>query len=859
MCVGVEKGVIVQCVQQVQGMRQSWRPWLLLAAVILPRHTVAWTWHVTGVPLRRHRLQAALFSHKGLRLGNAELQIDCKHPIGSGSYGIVYPGLLGQQEVIVKTSIDPDDEAIEELGLRYLEVEDHCNKKLAKILQSDPVNANFFAPFLGRAVDPSSAKRYLVWKKTGSGRTLRQVLHDGDLVQTLVGLGIGTDRSSALHALLGILGNMVKVAHTAGLVHRDLKPANILIDEDGRTLRLIDFGSAADMKALFRRTGYDYMRSPCSPFYCAPEQFIDESCPWAFDVYSVGVVWLRCVFPQLHDEAAWEEWYQEFQAADHDLDLWLQRELSDDAMPGGMLEGLAFFTGDGGRGWRLLKQMLCTRPKERLSLDLLLSDPYVVGAGGIVSRRNENSRTFFDTIVSESVDICAVDEQPISVRVSLSRPMGLGLEEGGDDAGHEGPAHVTSLTPGGAADRCGLVAVGDVLLMVGDVDCTGRPFDDIMDLIKTFPGQKVPLAFERGAAHPRPQPDTPTRFAAMHVSDCGAVSVRGKRGSMEDAFCLSTLTVTPFGEEHISPTRTYLAAVFDGHRGSTASQFAATKLPQMLRRTMARRHRMGDAAALRRAWKALEQEYLHTGKQSGSTVAAALVVNGVLHILNCGDSRVVLTALGHVEDASSATGSAAAAAVAFATRDHSASNGAEKMRIESSGGQVFAKCKPVVVATHLVVCNINLRCKFKQLEDVVICMRRAARRAVFFGVAAPCRAVARRHPPIPTKAVVSQLACRAVIIIVPEVSPPSAARGVARAFSQAATSTATGIVWSSTLPHRVCPIQATTHDGNQGLMVFNRECSGATNMGMRGVCTVCGVEDIIPGYPWMGPEGDGNE
>ncbi|KAG5183481.1 hypothetical protein JKP88DRAFT_255786 [Tribonema minus] len=42
---------------------------------------------------------------------------------------------------------------------------------------------------------------------------------------------------------------------------------------------------------------------------------------------------------------------------------------------------------------------------------------------------------------------------------------------------------------------------------------------------------------------------------------------------------------------------------------------------------------------------------------------------------------------------------------------------------------------------------------------------------------------------------------------------------------------------------RTCDIEA----GGQGLVMFNCDCSGATNIGMRGVCTVRGMEDIIPG------------
>ncbi|KAG5189075.1 hypothetical protein JKP88DRAFT_243335 [Tribonema minus] len=60
-------------------------------------------------------------------------------------------------------------------------------------------------------------------------------------------------------------------------------------------------------------------------------------------------------------------------------------------------------------------------------------------------------------------------------------------------------------------------------------------------------------------------------------------------------------------------------------------------------------------------------------------------------------------------------------------------------------------------------------------------------------------------------------------------SRQSAARGAsALRVSQAASSTATGI--------------AATHDGNQGLVDFDRDRSGATNMGMRSVCAVCGVD-----------------
>ncbi|KAG5180589.1 hypothetical protein JKP88DRAFT_349490 [Tribonema minus] len=122
--------------------------------------------------------------------------------------------------------------------------------------------------------------------------------------------------------------------------------------------------------------------------------------------------------------------------------------------------------------------------------------------------------------------------------------------------------------------------------------------------------------------------------------------------------------------------------------------------------------------------------------------------------------------------------------------------------------------------------------------------RCAGRRVVFLGVAA--RVAARGRPPIPTKAVVWQLACRTVIIMVPEALTTICCAGCGQRTQPGGEQHG----------HRN---RAAANGGNQGLVVFNRDRSGGTNMGMRGVCAVCGVEDIIPGYPWMGPEGNGDE
>lgn len=46
----------------------------------------------------------------------------------------------------------------------------------------------------------------------------------------------------------------------------------------------------------------------------------------------------------------------------------------------------------------------------------------------------------------------------------------------------------------------------------------------------------------------------------------GVSSLKGQRTYMEDSYCMSSLTVTPFLDEDSYSVQAYLGAVFDGHR-----------------------------------------------------------------------------------------------------------------------------------------------------------------------------------------------------------------------------------------------------------------------------------------------------
>jgi len=90
-------------------------------------------------------------------------------------------------------------------------------------------------------------------------------------------------------------------AHRRGILHRDLKPANIVIPRDDR-LRIVDFGIAQvlgqtdyslDTTALSSNRASLIAMQPSgggTPGYMAPEQWREDACSTAVDVWALGVI-----------------------------------------------------------------------------------------------------------------------------------------------------------------------------------------------------------------------------------------------------------------------------------------------------------------------------------------------------------------------------------------------------------------------------------------------------------------------------------------------------------------------------------------------------------------------------------------
>ena len=119
------------------------------------------------------------------------------------------------------------------------------------------------------------------------------------------------------------------------------------------------------------------------------------------------------------------------------------------------------------------------------------------------------------------------------------------------------------------------------------------------------------------------------------------------------------------------------AAVFDGHSGDAAAEFCAKALVAAFGAATPLLGEGQYEQALSAAFSATNEAFLvgSTADDSGCTACCVLLVNGVLYVANCGDSRAVL--LG------------ADAAPLQLSVDHKPDDELEYERVEAAGGSVF--------------------------------------------------------------------------------------------------------------------------------------------------------------------------
>lgn len=109
--------------------------------------------------------------------------------------------------------------------------------------------------------------------------------------------------------IAGAIASALKEAHHVKILHRDLKPENIILPQDGR-LRVLDFGLAkmigrpatllttinylTERERPSTKNWHDFLSEGQvirgTPAYMAPEQWSQESCTEASDIWAWGVI-----------------------------------------------------------------------------------------------------------------------------------------------------------------------------------------------------------------------------------------------------------------------------------------------------------------------------------------------------------------------------------------------------------------------------------------------------------------------------------------------------------------------------------------------------------------------------------------
>ena len=464
--------------------------------------------------------------------------------LGSGTFGCVRWGQLdgdladgdthpNYDKVSVKLSVKvvcKTAKVAEQRAATYLDTEAYINAHLCG------ATPDHLAPYLGSCT--VGDEKVLVWRASGE-RTLMSSEYD-DLA--LLASDLGCSEAELPRVLMSQLLSAVGHVHARGVVHRDIKPENLLVDPASHTLRLIDFGSACEIGGWFTQRGFQADRGPCSVLYCAPEQLVRQEAPYAFDVYSCGIVWLRTLVPGLRDsEESLFNWrlavrdrvVSARKHGAHGIDEWRAAALAAEGgaeVPAGW--GQLFDGGDESRhAWRLLRHLLAHEPTERPGAAEALQSEFVNPGCTAPPLAPAAVRPWsLEALQRAEPEECHIVEEAeegevVGRRLSIELPLPPGIRlaaaeqvegkevEGKEVEGKEGVHRhaaeraeggggvvVAEVVAGGAAERSGSVRVGDLLLAIGGADTQHMAPEEATALLTHWRGPMVRMRMFRTQA-----------------------------------------------------------------------------------------------------------------------------------------------------------------------------------------------------------------------------------------------------------------------------------------------------------------------------------------------------------------------
>lgn len=95
-------------------------------------------------------------------------------------------------------------------------------------------------------------------------------------------------------ALMKQAADALGTAHAAGVVHRDVKPGNVVLFDDGRRLKLLDFGLVKGVDASASLTAAGQVVG--TPVWMAPERLqTSEAAHPTWDVYALGLLFYEAL------------------------------------------------------------------------------------------------------------------------------------------------------------------------------------------------------------------------------------------------------------------------------------------------------------------------------------------------------------------------------------------------------------------------------------------------------------------------------------------------------------------------------------------------------------------------------------
>lgn len=140
-----------------------------------------------------------------------------------------------------------------------------------------------------RLVHPSIVRVFEFGAWRGNHFLTMELLDGHDLERMIARAGGPLDPLVVLPLMIQACDGLA-AAHKQGVIHRDIKPPNLFVIDEGKTLKVMDFGIAkagAERDHSLTATG----TLVGSPYYIAPERLRgDDDVGPASDLYSLGVV-----------------------------------------------------------------------------------------------------------------------------------------------------------------------------------------------------------------------------------------------------------------------------------------------------------------------------------------------------------------------------------------------------------------------------------------------------------------------------------------------------------------------------------------------------------------------------------------